>query len=65
MIQIGVWTGQRWAQKDNLCVEYRVRAFYPDVAEILLERIPMDRRDPYWATDLSRFVKSHRLVSND
>lgn len=65
MIQIGVWTGQRWAQKDNLCVEYRVRAFCSDTAEITLERIPTDYRNPYWTTDLSKFIKSHRLVSND
>ena len=65
MIQIGIWTGQKWTARIGHGPSVRIKYFKFDRGEIVFEYISTHSKDPQDIMDLTSFTQRFELISND
>jgi hypothetical protein len=64
MIQVGIWTGQKWVAKAGVGAPVQVQSFRFETGQVVAEAIACRHDRPVTVLDLSEFVRTYRLVSN-
>ena len=62
MIQIGIWTGQKWIAKTGRGPKIEVSSIHFDRGEVTFEYLTLEH--PHDTMDLTSFLLRHQLVSN-
>lgn len=64
MIQIGIWTGQKWGARLGNGPKVLIHAIMFERAEVMFEMLTCAPEHPFDTMDLTSFVQRYELVSN-